>query len=287
MSRVFRASVFTNQKEHWRYRLMSEVYPDGTFEVLPILQYDEPLEKRDFKPHVRKHLRTYADVPSWHQPNKSVAAYIKHKNAAGLVVHDDPDLHTLMAYGDIRERRNGKRSIRGGGLFTLKPGDYLLFIAHLAYAERPGEPNAKHAKTGWYLVGCLKSTHVEFAGAGRQFSDRVKGHAHWLWGQYDDLTWGSEPHNMIACGHPKRGDQRFEFAVPILTRKDAIRLLRDKHGQPVDPSNSNQTVKSAIGSYTRTGRCIGDAANPDHAAYLYDLREAILDRNSSLADLLW
>lgn len=287
MPKVYRTSVFTNQKEHWKYDLMSEVYPDGTFEVLPILAHAEPLVKEDFKAHVRTHLRTYADVPSWHQPKKSVVEYVKHRNADDLVVHDDPNLHTLMAYGDIRLRRNGKKSVRGSGLFSMKPGDWITFIAHLAYAKKPGQPDPMHSKTGWYLVGCLKAQHIDFAGAGRIFSDRAKGHAHWLWGQYDDMTWGKEPHNMIICGDQKRKDQRFQIAIPVLTREDAMRLIRDKHGKPLDPSNGKQTVKSSIGSHTRTGRCIGDTSKPSDKAYLRELRSAILERNPSLKDLLW
>lgn len=285
--KVYRASVFTNQKQHWKHDLLSEVYPDGTFEVLPILEYDEPVVKEDCYKHVRKHLRTYADVPSWHQPKKSVVEYIKYPEAADLVVHDDPNLHTLMAYGDIRLRQDGRKSVRGSGLFSMKPGDWIMFIAHLAYAQRPGKPEPKHPRTGWYLVGCLKAEHIDFAGAGREFSDRSKGHAHWLWGQYEDMKWGKEPHNMIICGDQRRKDQRFEIAIPVLTREDALILIRDKHGKPLDTDDGDQTVKSQIGSFTRTGRCIADTDKRGDKAYLKRLRSAILLGNPTLVDLLW
>jgi hypothetical protein len=287
MAGVYRASVYTNQKEHWKYDLMSEVYPDGTFEVLPILQHKEPCVKEDCYEHVRRYLRTYADVPSWHHPKQSVVDFLNYPGASDLVVHDDPDLHTLMAYGDIRLRHDGRKSVRGSGLFSMKPGDWITSIAHLAYAKRPGEPDPTHKKTGWYLVGCLRAQHIDFAGAGREFSDRAKGHAHWLWGQYDDMTWGKEPHNMIVCGDRQRRDQRFETAIPVLTREDAMRLIRDKQNQPLDPTSGNQTVKSSIGSHTRTGRCIGDTTKSEDKAYLGELRSAILERNPSLHDLLW
>lgn len=288
MTGIYRASVYTNQKDHWRFNLLSEVYPDGTFELLPILETSEPLLIDECRKKARKYLRTYGDIPSWHRPGKSIVEFMKFKpEVAKWVVHDDPDLHTLMAYGDIRMRRDGTKSIRGAGLFSMQSGDWIMFIAHLAFAKKPGEPDAKHERTGWYLVGCLRATCVEFAGAGQQFSDRTRGHAHWLWGQLEDHSWGTEPHNMIICGDPGRKDQRFERAVPVLTRADALRLIRDKHGTPVDPNEGNQTVKSCIGSYTRTGRRIADCSVKSDAPYLRRLRAAILDRNPSLSDLLW
>lgn len=288
MPRVYRASVFTNQKQHWKYGLLSEVYPEGTFEVLPILEHDEPCVKDDCHKHVRKHLRTYADVPSWHQPDISVAEYLGlSPEAKKWVVHDDPDLHTMMAYGDIRERRDGTRSARGAGLFSMVPGDWLLFIAHLAYAQSPGKGDPKHHRTGWHLVGCLRAEHVDFAGAGRGFSNRAKGHAHWRWGQFEDMTWGNKPHNMIVCGEPGRADQRFKIAIPVLTHEDAIDLIRDKHGKPLDTDEGEQSVKSQIGSFTRMGRCIGDTEKRGDKAYLKRLRDAILLGNPTLHDLLW
>ncbi|MBX3458556.1 MAG: hypothetical protein KF696_01175 [Planctomycetes bacterium] len=296
MPRVYRASVFTNQKQHWQCDLLSEVYSDGTFELLPILDTpyidksgrhfpatpEEWLDEVGLERARREHLRTYGDLPSWHDPKKSVADYVKFDKASEWVVHDDPDLHTLMAYGDVN-------SVRGRALFNMRPGDWITFIAHLAYAKKPGQPNPKHAKTGWYLVGCLKAQHIEFAGAGRTFSDRAKGHAHWLWSQYEDMRVGDTPHNMIICGDRQRKDQRFDFAVPLLTREDAMRLIRDKHNKPLDPvkKNPGKSVKSSVNYHTRTGRCIGDTSKPSDKAYLRELRSAILERNPTLKNLLW
>lgn len=66
-----------------------------------------------------------------------------------------------------------------------------------------------------------------------------------------------------------------------------MRLIRDKHNQPLDTNNGSQTVKSSIGSYTRTGRRIADTNEPKDRAYLKALRSAILERNASLKGLLW
>ena len=277
MPRIFRASVYSNSKSEWPLGLYSEVYDDETFELVPIQDKDQ---EDGVEP------RTYDQVPSWHDPKQSLAKYLRMpRNLTQMSCHDDPDLHTHMAYGEAY-------TARGSALFDMDKGDYLLFIAHLCYADSPGNPIPKHPRSGWYLVGCLKVSYIEEAGGGKSYSKKVSHHAHYRLDRHHDFSQWDGVVNTILCGDSSRKDQRFSRAVPILTAEQCRRLVRDKNRKVVDPEqptrNGNMlTVKSCVGSYTRTGQCIGDTEDKADDKYLSTLRKEILERNPGLQDLLW
>ncbi|MCC7508692.1 MAG: hypothetical protein IT464_04915 [Planctomycetes bacterium] len=272
MPRVFRSNVFSNKKEHWSHGLASEVYRDGTFELVPIDNRYAPADMS---------VDTYQDIPSWHKPTKSLAKYLgMSKEVASWTAHDDPDLHTEMAYG-------GTWTPRDRVLFSkARPGDFLLFIAHLAFASEPGRPEPDHRKSGWYLVGCLAIEDINIAGPGERHSSKHRGHAHAQIADY----WGGVPDYMdrsvIVQGRRDRLEQRFQSAVPLLTEAECRKLVRDKSGQP-PTFTTGTSIKERMVHFTRTGRCIGDTDIEADLSYLKTLKDAIVELNPGTRKLLW
>ncbi len=279
MGNVYLASLYTNKTQHWGRGLVSEVYPDGTFELVPISNDWGKRHKDD---------RTYAEIPSWHHPQRSLADLLAFgPELARLDVHDDPDLHTNFAYGDVY----GPKSSR---LFGAKRGDWLLIIANMAYADEFGAADFDHPKTGWYFVGCLKIDTIDFAGAGKFHTDRVRWHQHWRDARIHRYDQFEEYTSVIVAGDRNRREQRFAKAVPVLSEQDVARLLRDKHGRQLTVRERNArgqrkfpTVMACVGSYTRAIRPVADTDDPRDKRYLATLREAILRHNPNAERIIW
>lgn len=279
MGKVYLASLFTNKKQHWGQGLISEVYGDGTFEVVPICNGWSEAYRGDV---------TYAGVPSWHDRKKSLAELLRYdKQRASLLVHDDPDLHTCFAYGDVW----GPKS---AALFRATPGDWLLVIANMAYAARFGQPDIGHALTGWHLVGCIAIEHMDYAGNGEFHGDRVRWHQHWRDAKRARYDRADGRYSVIVAGDPKQHEQRFERAVPLLTAGAVSALLRDRHGKPIDVNEKNAagkrkftSVMACLASYTRAIRPIADTDDEADASYLTRLRKAILVLNPQAKRVLW
>lgn len=284
MGFVYLASLFTNRKEHWKpesRRLASEVYRDGTFELVPIQANQGKRHPED---------RTYADIPSWRDSKKSLAKLLRFDSErAGIIAHDDPSLHRDIGYGygDVY----GPKSSR---LFDAQKGDWLLIVSNLAYADEHGRPEYGHKRSGWHLVGCIAIEHVDFAGNGKHHSKAVNWHQHWR----DSNKWGYDKAkgliSVIVAGDPKLHDQRFEKAVPLLTGADVASLLRDKHDKPIDVNEKNAagkrkfpSVMSCLASYTRAIRPIADTEDKADASYLTRLRKAIIELNPGAKKVLW
>lgn len=284
MGLVYLASLFTNKKQHWKpekQRLASEVYRDGSFELVPIEGYQKKCHPDD---------RTYGEVPSWRNPDKSLAKLLRFDaNRAGMVAHDDPCLHRGIGYGygDVYESKSSN-------LFDAKKGDWLLIISNLAYANEHGRPDFQHKKSGWHLVGCIAIERVDFAGNGKHHGKAVSWHQHWR----DSRKWGYDKvdgqRSVIVAGDPELHDQRFERAVPILTEAAMHELLWDVNRQPYDLHALNKsgkrkftTVMGAIASYTRAIRPIADTDAKADANYLTRLRKAIIELNPGAKKALW
>lgn len=284
MGFVYLASLFTNKKEHWKpepQRLASEVYRDGTFELVPI-------EGSQKKRHADD--RTYGEIPSWRDPKKSLAKLLRFDGSrAGMVAHDDPCLHRDIGYGygDVY----GPKSSR---LFDARKGDWLLIISNLAYADEHGRPDYLHSKSGWHLVGCIAIEQVDFAGDGKHHGEAVNWHQHWR----DSRKWGYDRADgqcsVIVAGDPKLHEQRFEKAVPLLTGNAVANLLRDKHDKPIDVNIKNAagkrkfpSVMSCLASYTRAIRPIADTDDKADASYLSRLHKAIIELNPGAKNVLW
>ena len=284
MSWVYLASLFTNKKQHWKpekRRLASEVYSDGSFELVPIEGSQKTRHASDV---------TYADIPSWRDPKKSLAHLLKlDPQVATMVAHDDPCLRKGVGfgYGDVYGPKSSK-------LFDAEAGDRLLIISNLAYADEHGRPDYAHKKSGWHLVGCIAIDTVDFAGGGNHHGDAVKWHQHWR----DSRKWSYDKPaghvSVVVAGDPNRSEQRFEKAVPLLTGEVVASLLRDAKDKPIDVNVKNKagkrkfpTVMSCLASYTRAIRPIADTEAEADSAYLKRLREAILKSNPEAKRILW
>ncbi len=292
MASVFLASLYANKKAHWHRGLASEVYDDGTFELVPI-----HFERRWGEPHQND--KTYSEIPCWHDPKQSLAQFLRYDDKRrGAVTHDDPDFHSEFAYGERQDAQNRK----AGALFGAKHGgrgkgaqvgDWVLVVANMAFAKKPGKPEPNHPRTGWHLVSCLKVERLDYAGKGKGHSQAVSWHQHAR--DCERLNYASEDEHvsLILAGNKTRRDQRFSHAIPLLNRESTMSLLRDKKKQPVDPTlpkpsgKHYATVMECVASFTRTVRCIGETNIEADRGYLKRLNDAILVKNESLRDLLW
>lgn len=268
---VYLASLFTNKSQHWKRGLASEVYEDGTFELVPIPAGCTKTHPED---------RTYDDIPSHRDPRKSLAAVLGFDHSrAKQHAHDDPDLHTGFGYGDVWRPKSA-------ALFDASPGDWLLIIANLAFATKPGRPKFSSKRTGWHFVGCLKIAEIDFAGNGHFHSKSVAWHQHARDAKkfrYDSVD---GDFSVIVAGKKKAIAQRFTHAVPVLTDNEASQLLRDKHGNPLN-AGPFPSVMSCIGSYTRGIRVIGCTYDSRDRSYLAKLRSTLTTSNSNAEEVLW
>ncbi|CAG0991569.1 hypothetical protein PLCT2_02500 [Planctomycetaceae bacterium] len=232
---IYLASLFSNKSQHWKRGLASEVYEDGTFELVPIPAGCTKAHPED---------KTYDDIPSHRNPRKSLAEVLGFdRGRSKQHAHDDPDLHTGFGYGDVR----GPKS---AALFDATPGDWLLIIANLAFASKSGRPDLSNHRTGWHFVGCLKISAVDFAGNGRFHSSTFAWHQHARDAKKFRYDMADGDFSIVVAGKKKATAQRFAYAVPVLSATNASELLRDKCGNPVNAERF-PTVMSCIGSYTR------------------------------------
>lgn len=261
--------------------MASEVYGDGSFELVPIEGNQQRRHADD---------RTYSEIQSWRDPGKSLAELLRFDTArAAMVAHDDPCMHRGIGYGygDVY----GPKSSR---LFDARPGDWLLIVSNLAYADVPGRPSYAHQRSGWHFVGCIGIERVDFAGDSMHHGEAVKWHQHWR----DSQKWGYDKArgacSVIVAGSPSLHEQRFDKAVPLLNAADVASLLRDKHNRRIDVNETHETgrrkfptVMSCLASYTRAIRPIADTGDQTDSCYLARLRNAIVELNPGARRVLW
>lgn len=234
--------------------------------------------------------RTYADIPSWRDPKKSLAKLLRFDSErAGIIAHDDPCLHRDIGYGygDVY----GSKS---SNLFDAQEGDWLLIVSNLAYADEQGRPDYDNKRSGWHLVGCIAIEQVDFAGSGKHHGDAVNWHQHWR----DSRKWRYDKvdgdRSVVVAGDSMLHEQRFTKAVPILTEATMHQLLWDVNRKPYDLYALNKSgkrkfssVMHAIASYTRAIRPIADTEDKADASYLSRLRKAIIELNPGAKKVLW
>ncbi len=240
-SRVFLVNVGANASHPVR----SPLFPDGSFEVLPI-----PEEREHWAPT----LPAYARIPCWNDPSESLGQYVPDHYRATLV-HDDPEFRTFT-YGD-----NPNHSPRAAGLRPCGPGDYLFFVARLT----PHDGARFFGAPGFFLVGFFLVDGVL-----RDVTDYPHGE--------DFARFGANAHVRRATYHRGALDSfwvwsgspsesvRFWNAVP-LTRSTCDVALRSARGKPWKWGHG-RTDLQWIGSYTRSARLVIDGrdGSPDDQA---------------------
>jgi len=112
--RLYVVNVGVNAADAARGGARSPIFPDGTFEFVPIK------EAHEFASCVE--IPRYRDLPTVTGRAQSLAAYVPPK-MSGYRVHDDPEFETYT-YGDVK-------SARAANLKNVEPGDQLWFLARL------------------------------------------------------------------------------------------------------------------------------------------------------------
>ena len=226
--RVYLANVGANSSHG---QLISPLFEDGTFELLPIPEIIRTREGR------QRTVR-YRDLRSHYNPDQDLLQYVPQKmwdNAC----HNDPEFKTLT-YGD-----NGTNG-RSSALTQLREGDALLFIARLE--RRTASSRSRHS--GFYLIGGLLVAHAEFVTPDHQGWERFSDNAHTIRG---------DPEFLGVAGSER--SRRFQHAVPV-TREICDEVFRDKDGSRWTWGNGKSEL-ARIGSYTRACRRMLDTADPE------------------------
>jgi hypothetical protein len=165
-----------------------------------------------------------------------------------------------MTYGD-----NCERSPRAAALKRVARGDLLFFIARL---RRWSSAPAVH---GFYLVGFLEVAEVLASVRSRPSPAALR-------------RFGANAHVRRGLNNPRHWDgfwvfrgskrsRRFRRAVPI-DRDFASSVFMSSTGLPW-AWRASRTDLQTIGSYTRTCRCIIDAASPGATRRIEALRHRI------------
>ena len=240
-NRIFLANVGVNAS----HRSQSPLFPDGTFEFVPIPE----AANQGTSPMLR-----YRDLKSFNAPHEPLQRFVPPR-LHGRWVHDDPEF-TTFTYGDTCQSSPRAAALRG-----MEPGDYLFFLARLIQtgdglgASEPFHGSAAERNAaGFYLIGYL---HIEEIAAdlrqpprGRLMR-RLAANAH----VRQALASGNHFNGFsVFRGSPR--SRRFVRAVPF-TRQLAQRLLRDARGNPWRWDRRRSELQ-VIGSYTRSCRCILD-----------------------------
>ena len=236
--RIFLANVGANAS----HRFASPIFPDRTFEFLPIP------ETPDIPP---PHAVRYRDLRSYNRRTEDLTAYIPQR-LWDTATHNDPEFETFT-YGD-----NCETTPRGASLKRLQQGDFLFFIARMEdwVADGPTQ------RFGFYLVGFLEISASEGVLADVQAEPSEKllvkfwNNAHIRRGLADPVHW-----DRFWAFAGSEESRRFPYAVPV-TRQLCEEAFRAANGAQWrwDEHRSDLQV---IGSYTRSCRCVIDPSTPD------------------------
>ncbi len=254
MSRIFLANVGANRSHPVR----SPIFPDGTFELLPIPEAEEfqaaPVPR-------------YCDLRCFNRDAR-LSEYLALRYV-GVHTHRDPDFEEFT-YGDLCHY-----APRAAGLKKIRPGDLLFFLARLVPFR---EARFDDEKAGFFLVGVLEVEEV-FADVRRPPSGRVRKrigrNAHVLRGLVDPSRFDGF---WVFAG--TKNSLRFRRAVPV-NRDLAEKVFRDSKGRPWDwaGNGGGRSELQVIGSYTRSCRMVIDPRTREGARAASKLVSAIRRKN--------
>ena len=234
--RIFLANVGANAS----HRFAGPVFPDGTFEFLPIPEQPDPAG-----PHAVR----YRDLVSFNDPGRGLTEYVPERLWA-RATHSDPEFETFT-YGD-----NCEWSPRASGLKGMEHGDILFFLARLELWAS-GRPTGTF---GFYLVGFLEIEtvlrNVRSRPSQAQMA-RFGANAHVRRGLSDAALWDGF---WVFAGSGR--SRRFERAVPV-DRGIATAAFTTAKGWPWR-WDGGRTPLQVIGSYTRSCRCVIDPSQSGH-----------------------
>jgi hypothetical protein len=261
--RTYRQVYLVNVGVNLTHRLRSPIFPDNSFEFIPI---QEQVPISECQPTTIQPI-TYDHLYCHNTPRKLLSLFPEklQSNYKHRIVHYDPNLnnpndgpHAAFTYGDIPYL-----SPRAASLRHAQPGDLLLFLANLVSFD-PDKGIFNPGPRGLYFIGCIEIDFVlEYsyqAGEGRLcnlYSPEQDA--------YDVLQFARNAHVNRLLTLPHRYEkqpfsifegssrsQRFQYAVQI-TKQMCDICLRDKNGQTFDYSKF-RSLEACVGAYTRSVR---------------------------------
>jgi hypothetical protein len=234
--KIFLANVGANAT----HRFESPIFPDGTFEMIPIIESP---------PDARPHSVRMGAVPSWKNPSQNLSEWIPERYR-DMATHFDPEFIT-HTYGD-----NCERAARAYALKKAMPGDLIFFLARLKAHDEPDPA----VQLGFYLVGFIEVEdilpNVRSKPSPAQLQ-RFGANAHVRKGLNDDAHWDG----FWIFGGSERS-VRFNRAVPV-DRNFCDAVLKTANEEKFEWPG-HRTELQVIGSYTRTCRVVLDEATADH-----------------------
>ncbi|MDE2058783.1 MAG: hypothetical protein KGL31_12945 [candidate division NC10 bacterium] len=241
-----------------RRGLRSPIFPDGTFEFVPIKEH------RNFVNCAR--IPRYCDLPTYTRRADSLAAYVP-KSVALYRAHLDPEFNTFT-YGDIV-------SSRSANLRDATKGDQLWFLARLWNYDEAGWAQGSN----FYFIGLFEvesNIFVEEETEPESFSadvrQRIQANAHYKrWAGAGDRS----AFRVITGRRP--GSFRFDRGLQV-TPEVAAHLFGGRY----DPherlfrlgdeilTNRNGCPRrvETFGSATRTIQAFLDSAVAGHQEHL-------------------
>lgn len=262
--RLYVANVGVNAADARKRRLRSPVFPDGSFEFVPIKEHSRFSGAAE--------IPAYRDLRSWSEPNRSLARFLP-EQVRSYRAHADPEFETFT-YGDIVE---GPAKSRAANLKHATRGDQLWFLARLWNHDRE---RWRHG-SALHFVGFLEveSNHRFDAGTTPDylppvFRERIRNNAH-----YRRMLAGERSAFRILCGN-RMASQRFERAVEITPEVagllfcgtyDSTNKIFRRGEEIVRNKNGRPRRFDRFASITRTIQCFLDSRSPDQRQCIEEL----------------
>lgn len=256
--RLYVVNVGVNTNDAQRYQLRSPIFPDRSFEFVPIRESERFSEVET--------IPRYCDLPSWTGRWDSLARLLPEKHGKARV-HHDPDFQCLT-YGDIP-------SPRGAALKDARPGDQLWFLARLW--EHDGSRFL--GDSGFFFVGVfVVEANLLFENGNGDcppaLRSRLESNAHWRRREA-----GDRGTFRVLIGTRNRS-HRFRNAIEV-TPSLAEHLFASSYdcqtggfmseGRLVLNKNGKPRLWRHFGSITRTVQWFLDSRQPSHREHLAEL----------------
>jgi hypothetical protein len=132
---LYIANVGVNTKHAFERGIKSPIFPNGTFEFIPILEEEDSKYTSD----------TYSTLECYNNSELTLSHYIDKEEYHNCAVHNDPEFKKCT-YGDLI------KSPRASNLSKIEKNDILLFLARL-YKYVEGKFTDK--KGDLYFIGCF------------------------------------------------------------------------------------------------------------------------------------
>ena len=260
--KLYVANVGVNSASASKRGLKSPVFPDGSFEFVPI---------KESSAYAVGGIPTYKDIPAVSGRARFLAAYVPEKMAR-YVVHNDPEFVTFT-YGDIL-------TPRASNLRKIEPGDELWFLARL------WDHDGKRwlGSSDFYFIGRFSvernvriKEDTDADDLDPDLRDRIHNNAHY---RRFTLPNARNPFRVIIGNSEK--SVRFRKALKVTPEVAALlfaasynaendTFLRD--GKVVtNRSNTRPRTFSKFGSTTRAIQAFLDSNDPVDAPYIAELR---------------